>query len=71
VADYYHDASVGHQIDLTVVRIIYLEKEEKEIDLEINRDSGKTLKSFCDWAIKINTPEDSPNHFDVAILLTR
>ncbi|XP_048524385.1 A disintegrin and metalloproteinase with thrombospondin motifs 12 isoform X1 [Dendroctonus ponderosae] len=71
VADYYHDSSVGHQMDIVVVRIIYLEKEEKEIDLEINRDSGKTLKSFCDWANKINTPENTPNHFDMAMLLTR
>ncbi|KAL1506610.1 hypothetical protein ABEB36_005939 [Hypothenemus hampei] len=70
VADFYHDASLGHQIDLVVVRIIYLNKEEKEIDLEINRDSSKTLRSFCEWAVKINTPEHSPNHFDMAVLLT-
>ncbi|XP_050293603.1 A disintegrin and metalloproteinase with thrombospondin motifs 7-like isoform X2 [Anthonomus grandis grandis] len=71
VADFYHDASLGHQIDVVVVRIIYLEKEEEEIDLEISQDAAKTLRSFCDWAIKLNTPLDSPNHFDMALLLTR
>ncbi|CAG9772555.1 unnamed protein product [Ceutorhynchus assimilis] len=71
VSDYYHDSSVGHQIDVVIVRIIYLEKEEEEIDLEINKDAGKTLRSFCDWAIKINNPEDSSNHYDMALLLTR
>ncbi|XP_066252676.1 A disintegrin and metalloproteinase with thrombospondin motifs 12-like [Euwallacea similis] len=70
-ADYYHDSSVGHQMDLVVVRIIYLEKEEREINLEINRDSAKTLRSFCDWAIRVNTPVDSSNHYDLAVLLTR
>lgn len=58
-------------MDIVVVRIVYLEKEEKEINLEINRDASKTLRSFCDWAIKINTPEDSANHYDMAVLLTR
>ncbi|XP_061932556.1 A disintegrin and metalloproteinase with thrombospondin motifs 12-like isoform X2 [Apis cerana] len=30
-ADYYHDKSVGNQIDLVIVRMIYLEKEKEEI----------------------------------------
>lgn len=33
VSDFYHDSSVGNQIDIVVVRIIYLEKEEKEVIL--------------------------------------
>lgn len=31
-SDFYHDQSIGNQIDLIVVRIIYLEKEKEEVD---------------------------------------
>lgn len=31
VSDFYHDRSVGNQIDMVVVRIIYLEKEKEEV----------------------------------------
>lgn len=31
VFDYYQDASVGNQMDVVVVRIVYLEKQEKEV----------------------------------------
>ncbi|XP_060526930.1 A disintegrin and metalloproteinase with thrombospondin motifs 12-like [Cylas formicarius] len=71
VSDYYHDASSGNQIDIAVVRIIYLQKEEEEIDLTINRDAEKTLDSFCNWTQKINLPVESPQHHDIALLLTR
>ncbi|XP_017779110.1 PREDICTED: A disintegrin and metalloproteinase with thrombospondin motifs 12-like, partial [Nicrophorus vespilloides] len=72
VSDYYHDSSSGNQMDVVVVRIMYLEKEEEEIDLVINQDAEKTLASFCDWQQRIN-PKDikNPNHHDIAILLTR
>ncbi|XP_022900550.2 A disintegrin and metalloproteinase with thrombospondin motifs 6-like [Onthophagus taurus] len=72
VYDYYHDATAGNQVDVIIVRIIYLEKEEEEIDLLINHDSSKTLESFCKWQITVN-PKDihNPNHHDVAVLLTR
>uniref|UniRef100_A0A1B6CIH1 Peptidase M12B domain-containing protein n=1 Tax=Clastoptera arizonana TaxID=38151 RepID=A0A1B6CIH1_9HEMI len=72
VSDYYHDASVGNMIDVVVVKIIYLEKEKEEIDLEISQDATKTLASFCDWQVTINPKDHShPNHHDLAILLTR
>lgn len=32
-ADYYHDVSIGNQMDLVVVRIVYLEKEKEEVGL--------------------------------------
>lgn len=59
-------------MDVVVVRIMYLDKEEEEIDLEISPDADKTLASFCKWQEKIN-PKDisSPNHHDIAVLLTR
>jgi hypothetical protein len=71
-SDYYHDASAGNLIDIVVVRIIYLYKQEEEMDLQINQDAEKTLKSFCNWQVSVN-PQDlsHPNHHDIAVLLTR
>ncbi|CAH0553700.1 unnamed protein product [Brassicogethes aeneus] len=72
VSDYYHDASSGNQMDVVIVRIIFLEKEEEEIDLIINPDADKTLRSFCNWQIKINPKDkENPNHHDIAVLITR
>jgi len=31
VSDFYHDNSVGNQIDVVLVRVIYLEKEKEEV----------------------------------------
>lgn len=31
VSDFYHDSSVGNQIDVVLVRMIYLEKEKEEV----------------------------------------
>lgn len=72
VSDFYHDESAGNQMDIVVVRIIYLEKEEEEIDLTINPDADATLESFCKWQQSVN-PKDikNPNHHDIAVLLTR
>lgn len=59
-------------MDVSVVRIIYLDKEEKEFDLLINPDADKTLASFCKWQQKINPKDiENPNHHDIAVLLTR
>ncbi|KAF5270821.1 hypothetical protein FQA39_LY18869 [Lamprigera yunnana] len=72
VSDFYHDSSTGHQLNVVVVRVMYLEKEEEEIDLMINANAEETLASFCKWQQTIN-PKDiqHPNHHDIAILLTR
>lgn len=68
----YHDASIGNMIDVTLVRIIYFEKEEDEIDITITPDAEKTLKRFCEWQQTIN-PKDfkSPIHHDIAVLISR
>ncbi|KAG5879484.1 hypothetical protein JTB14_013989 [Gonioctena quinquepunctata] len=72
VADFYHDSTSGNQMDVVVVRIMYLEKEEEEIDLIINNDADKTLESFCKWQQTINPKDiENPNHHDIAVLLTR
>ncbi|XP_017767754.1 PREDICTED: A disintegrin and metalloproteinase with thrombospondin motifs 7-like [Eufriesea mexicana] len=71
-ADFYHDRSVGNQIDVVVVRMIYLEKEKEEIDLLISPAAEDTLNSFAKWAQKMNPKDHShPNHFDIAVLVTR
>ncbi|XP_069698808.1 A disintegrin and metalloproteinase with thrombospondin motifs 12-like [Periplaneta americana] len=71
-SDYYHDASAGNLIDFVVVRIMYLHKEEEEVDLIISQDAEPTLSSFCKWQTTINPPDLShPNHHDIAVLLTR
>ncbi|XP_050455485.1 A disintegrin and metalloproteinase with thrombospondin motifs 7-like [Cataglyphis hispanica] len=72
VSDFYHDNSVGNQIDVVLVRMIYLEKEKEEIDLLISPAAEKTLESFAKWAEKMNPKDDThPNHFDIAALVTR
>ncbi|KAK0072793.1 hypothetical protein PV325_010782, partial [Microctonus aethiopoides] len=72
VADLYHDASIGNQIDVVLVRIVYLAAEEEEKDLDITPDSERTLDSFAGWAEKINSKyTNHPNHFDVAVLISR
>ncbi|KMQ94667.1 a disintegrin and metalloproteinase with thrombospondin motifs 7 [Lasius niger] len=72
VSDFYHDSSVGNQIDVVLVRMIYLEKEKEEIDLLISPDAENTLESFAKWAEKMNPKDDThPNHYDIAVLITR
>ncbi|KAK0077615.1 hypothetical protein PV326_009942, partial [Microctonus aethiopoides] len=72
VADFYHDASIGNQIDVVLVRIVYLEAEEEEKDLDITPDSERTLDNFAGWAEKINSKNTNhPNHFDIAVLISR
>ncbi|XP_066246536.1 A disintegrin and metalloproteinase with thrombospondin motifs 12-like [Euwallacea similis] len=65
------DASLLAVIQPVLVRIIYLEKEEQEIDLQVQQDVDKTLYSFCAWAQKLQPKEEShPNHFDIAVLMS-
>ncbi|XP_012140614.1 A disintegrin and metalloproteinase with thrombospondin motifs 7 isoform X2 [Megachile rotundata] len=72
VSDFYHDKSVGNQIDVVVVRMIYLEKEKEEIDLLISPAAEETLASFAKWAEKMNPPDSThPNHHDIGVLVTR
>ncbi|XP_030753637.1 A disintegrin and metalloproteinase with thrombospondin motifs 7-like isoform X2 [Sitophilus oryzae] len=71
VNDLYRDNSTGQLITVEVVRVIYLEKEEEEIDLEVSGNALKTLESFGRWVNRINQPIDSPTHHDVGILLSK
>jgi hypothetical protein len=47
VADIFHYASVGNLLDIVVVRIIYLQKQEDDSDLHIKQDAHASLDSFC------------------------
>ncbi|KFO81131.1 A disintegrin and metalloproteinase with thrombospondin motifs 7, partial [Cuculus canorus] len=70
VAGLFHHASIGNPINIAIVRLILLEKEEE--DLKISHHADNTLRSFCKWQKSINVKGDShPLHHDVAVLLTR
>ncbi|XP_068081828.1 A disintegrin and metalloproteinase with thrombospondin motifs 12 [Anabrus simplex] len=72
VASLYHDYTVGNTIDVILMRIMYLDKEEEELDLQISGDAPKTLSTFCEWCEKIKPKEEKhPHHFDIGVLLTR
>lgn len=72
VSNYYHDSTTGNQLDVIVVRIMYLEKEEEYTDLMISQNAEETLDSFCQWALSINPADKkNPQHHDIAVLLTR
>lgn len=54
-----------------IVRIVLLEKEEEEMDLNIMQNCDDTLRSFCDWVKKLQPKDPThPNHYDVAVLLS-
>ncbi|GLG94753.1 Papilin [Gryllus bimaculatus] len=72
VSNYYRDASLGRTLEVVVVRIILLEKEEEELDLTISSKAEETLSSFKIWAQRINPADPRhPNHHDIAVLITR
>ncbi|XP_006871003.1 PREDICTED: A disintegrin and metalloproteinase with thrombospondin motifs 7 [Chrysochloris asiatica] len=70
VAGLFHDPSIGNPIHITIVRLVLLEEEEK--DLKVTHHADNTLRSFCKWQKSINMKGDThPLHHDTAILLTR
>ncbi|CAD7087041.1 unnamed protein product [Hermetia illucens] len=72
VSDYFHDSSTGNQLDVVVVRIIYLDDTISALDLSVSPEAGQTLKSFCKWQSEINPKDpDHPQHHDIAVLITR
>ena len=70
-SNFYHDESIGNQINIVITRLIRLE-EDHPMELELSSDGSKTLKSFCKWQDNQNPKKDSNrHHHDAAILLTR
>ena len=72
VFDLFQDSSVAVSINIVLVRIIYLDQEVNDLDLEVTRNAEVTLQNFCQWQYKMN-PRDwfNPIHHDIAILMTR
>ncbi|KAJ7994680.1 hypothetical protein DPEC_G00251990 [Dallia pectoralis] len=70
VSGLFHDASIGNPINIVVVRLILLEKEEE--DLKITHHADNSLNSFCKWQKRLNVKgEEHAVHHDVAVLITR
>ncbi|KAG1925552.1 A disintegrin and metalloproteinase with thrombospondin motifs [Pimephales promelas] len=70
VAGLFRDPSIGNAINIAVVRLILLEKDEE--DLKISHHADHSLNSFCKWQKGINMKDDDhPVHHDVAVLITR
>uniref|UniRef100_W5KIN5 ADAM metallopeptidase with thrombospondin type 1 motif 7 n=1 Tax=Astyanax mexicanus TaxID=7994 RepID=W5KIN5_ASTMX len=70
VAGLFHDSSIGNAINIVVVRLILLERDEE--DLKITHHADNSLNSFCKWQKHLNMKgDDHPVHHDVAVLLTR
>ncbi|EDX01087.2 uncharacterized protein Dyak_GE16421 [Drosophila yakuba] len=72
VSALYKDPSIGNSIEIVVVRIIQLDEEESQLQLNLTQNAQKNLDRFCSWQHKLNKgSEKDPHHHDVAILITR
>ncbi|KAH8281238.1 hypothetical protein KR018_001365 [Drosophila ironensis] len=72
VSALYKDPSIGNSIEIVVVRIIQLDEEESQQQLNLSQNAQKNLDRFCSWQHKLNKiSEMDPHHHDVAILITR
>uniref|UniRef100_A0A6P4F749 A disintegrin and metalloproteinase with thrombospondin motifs 7 isoform X2 n=1 Tax=Drosophila rhopaloa TaxID=1041015 RepID=A0A6P4F749_DRORH len=72
VSALYKDPSIGNSIEIVVVRIIQLDEEESQLQLNLTQNAQKNLDRFCSWQHKLNKgSEEDPHHHDVAILITR
>eukprot|EP00059_Ciona_intestinalis_P001979 XP_002121984.1 A disintegrin and metalloproteinase with thrombospondin motifs 4 [Ciona intestinalis] len=62
--------SLGSAISISVVKIMVLHEDSD--GPRITQHAQHTLREFCSWQKRHNTPDDSdPQHYDLAILLTR
>ena len=65
-------ASVGFLLDIKVVRLILLKKQEEELGLNITQNARASIESFCKWQLTVNPRDEAhPYHHDIAVLLTR
>ena len=85
MASLFREPTLGHQIDLTLTRIIigqavsdynsYRSQHHHpctQADFSIVQSASTTLDNFCDYQRSINPFSDSdPMHHDHAILITR
>ncbi|XP_038048629.1 A disintegrin and metalloproteinase with thrombospondin motifs 6-like isoform X1 [Patiria miniata] len=76
VADLYHDASVGNNINIVISRIILVLQDQK--DLALGHHADMSLQSFCQWQRNLRSPENISSEkdgniqkHDNAVLITR
>ncbi|CAJ0931148.1 unnamed protein product, partial [Mesorhabditis belari] len=70
VASIYRHPSLRAAINIVVVRILILQHEYGSP--RITNNAQESLQNFCRWQTAFNErADDSPNHHDVAVLLTR
>ncbi|XP_055689829.1 A disintegrin and metalloproteinase with thrombospondin motifs 7 [Lutzomyia longipalpis] len=72
VSSLYKDHTIGNLVHIVVVKILLLDEEEAEEELNVSHAAEATLANFCRWQRKLNPKDDDdPHHHDVAILVTR
>ncbi|KAJ1175047.1 hypothetical protein NDU88_000338 [Pleurodeles waltl] len=66
----YKHPSLKNSVSLVVVKVLVVDDEEQGPEVSDNGDL--TLRNFCSWQQRFNSPSDRhPEHYDTAILLTR
>lgn len=66
----FQHGSLGAEVHLKVTRLLVLGPGAPGPPVTSN--AAQTLRDFCRWQRDLNVPdEDSPLHFDVAVLFTR
>uniref|UniRef100_A0A8B9NW88 A disintegrin and metalloproteinase with thrombospondin motifs 4 n=1 Tax=Apteryx owenii TaxID=8824 RepID=A0A8B9NW88_APTOW len=66
----FRHASLANPMELLVTRLVVL--GEGTPGPPVTSNAAQMLRNFCEWQKDLNDPdEDSPQHFDTAILFTR
>ncbi|NWI55525.1 ATS4 metalloproteinase, partial [Calyptomena viridis] len=66
----FRHGSLGSAVELRVTRVVVLGQGTSGPPVTSN--ATETLRNFCQWQSGLNVPdEDSPQHFDTAVLFTR
>ncbi|NWI13255.1 ATS4 metalloproteinase, partial [Crypturellus soui] len=66
----FRHASLANPVELLVTRLLVL--GDGAPGPAVTSNAAQTLRNFCEWQRDLNDPdEDSPQHFDTAILFTR
>ncbi|KAM8794341.1 A disintegrin and metalloproteinase with thrombospondin motifs 4 [Eudromia elegans] len=66
----FRHASLANPVELLVTRLLVL--GEGTPGPPVTSNAALTLRHFCEWQRQLNDPdEDSPRHFDTAVLFTR
>uniref|UniRef100_A0A8C4JSU5 A disintegrin and metalloproteinase with thrombospondin motifs 4 n=1 Tax=Dromaius novaehollandiae TaxID=8790 RepID=A0A8C4JSU5_DRONO len=66
----FRHASLANPVELLVTRLVVLGEDTPGPPVTSN--AAQMLRNFCEWQKDLNDPdEDSPRHFDTAILFTR